>query len=278
MLRCAACLLVLALVGCTSTPFTRRSQLILISAEQENKLGAQAYQEVLSKARVDRREDVREPVESVGRRIARAVDRADYQWQFTVIDDPKQQNAFALPGGKVAVYTGLFPVAQTTAGLAVVLGHEIAHVVARHGAERMSQGLAAQAGGSILGAVLGGGPGTNAIMAAYGLGAQLGVLLPYGRTQESEADHIGLLLMARAGYDPREALSFWSRMERASGGGGPPEFLSTHPTHGTREQQIRAWLPEAMRYYQAAAAAPAEALPRVARTTATSSDVAFHAQ
>src|SRR5207244_6528222 len=119
------------------------------------------------------------------------------------------------PGGKVAVYTALLPVAQTTTGLAVVLGHEIAHVIARHGAERMSQGAVAQAGGSLLATVLGQSPGTGALLAAYGLGAQVGVLLPYGRTQESEADHIGLLLMARAGYDPRAALAFWQRMERS---------------------------------------------------------------
>ncbi len=128
----------------------------------------------------------------------------------------------------------------------------------------MSQGLVAQAGGSLLGALLGSGPGTNTILAAYGLGAEVGALLPYSRTQESEADHIGLLLMARAGYDPRSALAFWQRMERVAGG-APPEFLSTHPSHGTREQQIQAWLPEAMRYYEAAAHVGSEPLPAIAR-------------
>jgi metalloendopeptidase OMA1, mitochondrial len=250
-------------LGCARTPFTRRSQLILISPEQEAKLGAQAYQEVLQQSDVEKSPAYTGPVDEVGRRLARVVDRADYAWQFAVIDDPKQQNAFALPGGKVAVYTGLYPVAQNTGGLAVVMGHEIAHVVARHGAERMSQGLAAQAGGAVLGGILGGGASAEAVMAAYGLGAQLGVLLPYGRTQESEADHIGLILMARAGYDPREALGFWERMERASQGGGPPEFISTHPSHGTRLEQIRAWLPEAQRYYEASARAPLESLPSV---------------
>jgi len=250
-------------VACVSAPYTHRSQLILVSADQEAKLGAQAYQEVLAKSRIVKSSAIVQPIEAVGQRIERAVNRPDYHWQFTVIDDPKQQNAFALPGGRVAVYTGILPVARSTSGLAVVLGHEIGHVVARHGAERMSQGLVAQAGGSVLGGLLGGGPGANAVLAAYGLGAQLGVLLPFSRTQESEADHIGLLLMARAGYDPNAALAFWQRMERA-GGSEPPEFLATHPSHGTREQQLREWLPEARPYFAAATPAPDEPLPGVA--------------
>jgi predicted Zn-dependent protease len=264
MLRRAALLLaVAATAACTTAPYTRRSQLIVVSAEQENALGARAYSQVLSKSRVATQPVVVRPVEEVGQRIARVADRPDYRWQFKVIDDPKQQNAFALPGGKVAVYTGLFPVAQDSNGLAVVLGHEIAHALARHGAERMSQGLVAQAGQSFLGALLGGGPNANAILAAYGMGAQLGVLLPYSRTQESEADHIGLLLMARAGYDPHGAIAFWKRME-AAGGANPPEFLSTHPSHGTREQQISAWMPEALGYYESSTHVPDEPLPGVA--------------
>jgi metalloendopeptidase OMA1, mitochondrial len=261
--------LAIVAVGCASAPYTHRSQLILVSAEEESKLGAQAYREVLTKSRVVKQADVVAPVEDVGRRLARVADRPDFKWQFAVIDDPKQQNAFALPGGKVAVYTGIFPVARTTTGLAVVLGHEISHVLARHGAERMSQGLAAQAGGSVLGGLFGGGPSGSAIMAAYGLGAQLGVLLPYSRTQESEADHIGLILMARAGYDPREAVAFWSRMERAASGGQPPEFLSTHPSHGTREQQIQSWLSEALPYYTASAHASDSPLPALGATHAS---------
>jgi predicted Zn-dependent protease len=256
-------LAVLAVVACTAAPHTRRSQLILVSPEQESKLGAQAFRQVLTKSRVDPRPTVIRPVQEVGGRLARAANRRDFKWEFAVIDDPKQVNAFALPGGKVAVYTGLFPVAQDTNGLAVVLGHEIAHVLARHGAERISQGLVAQAGGTLLSGLLGGGPTANALLAAYGLGAQVGVLLPFSRTQESEADHIGLMLMAQAGYDPRAALAFWQRMER-TGGGGSPEFLSTHPSHGTREQQIQAWLPEAMRQYEASARAANEPLPPVA--------------
>jgi len=253
----------LLVASCASAPYTRRSQFIIVSAEEEAKLGAQAYQEVLGKSRIVTAPQVNGPVEAVGRRIARATEHPEYKWQFALLDDPKEQNAFALPGGKVAVYTGLLPVAETTTGLAVVLGHEIGHVIARHGAERMSQGAVAQAGGSLLGTILGQSPSTQVLLAAYGLGAQVGVLLPYGRTQESEADHIGLLLMAHAGYDPRGAVAFWQRMERASQGGGPPEFLSTHPSHGTREQQIEAWLPEALRYYAASSHAADEPLPHV---------------
>ena len=265
--RAAVVLVLLGLVACMRAPYTRRSQLILVSTQEENELGARAFNEVLTKSRVDQAASVNRPIEEVGQRIARVADRPDYRWRFVVIADPKQQNAFALPGGKVAVYTGLFPLAQDTSGLAVVLGHEIAHALARHGAERMSQGVVAQAGQSLLGAVLGTSPGANAILAAYGAGAQIGVLLPYSRTQESEADHIGLILMARAGYDPRSALAFWQRMERA-GGAGPPEFLSTHPSHGTREQQIEAWLPEATRYFDASARAAVEPLPPIATASA----------
>ena len=268
-MRGGAVLLAFLLVGgCARAPYTNRSQLILVSPEEETKLGAQAYQQVLAKSRVDSRPVVVGPVEAVGRRLAGVANQPDYQWRFTVIEDPKQQNAFALPGGKVAVYTGIFPVAADTNGLAVVLGHEIAHAIARHGAERMSQTRAAQAGQSVLGAVLGSGPGTETILVAYGLGAQVGVLLPYSRTQESEADHIGLLLMARAGYDPRGALAFWQRMEQRAGGDATPQFLATHPSHGTRAQQIRAWLPEALPYFEAASRAPVEPLPVQASTAA----------
>jgi predicted Zn-dependent protease len=222
---------------------------------------------VLRKSRVVTSPAFVEPVEQVGRRIAAVSDRPSYHWRFVVLADPREANAFALPGGKVAVYTGLFPVAHNTEGLAVVLGHEIAHVLARHGAERMSQGLLAQLGGTVLAAVLGSSPDGDRALAAYGLGAQVGVLLPYSRTQESEADHIGLLLMARAGYDPNAAIAFWRRMERAASSGGPPEFLSTHPSRGTREEQIRVWLPEAMALYAAASHAPDVPLPAIARAS-----------
>jgi metalloendopeptidase OMA1, mitochondrial len=257
-----------ALVGCARAPYTNRSQLIVVPESQEIALGAQAFAQVLRKSRVVTSPALVTPVEQVGRRIASVADRPTYQWRFVVLADPKEANAFALPGGKVAVYTGMFPVARDTDGLAVVLGHEIAHVLARHGAERMSQGLVTQLGGTVLAAVLGSGATSDRVLAAYGLGAQVGVLLPYSRAQESEADHIGLLLMARAGYDPTDALDFWRRMDRAASGGKSPEFLSTHPSHGTREQQIREWLPEATAIYAAAPRAPDVALPAISRASA----------
>jgi predicted Zn-dependent protease len=261
MSRSVRLLLLLLVVGCTQAPFTKRSQLILVSAEEESKLGAQAYREVLAKSPTVKSDRYVGPVRRIGERLARAAQRPEYDWEFAVIDEPKQINAFALPGGKVAVYTGILPVAEDSDGLAVVMGHEIAHVIARHGAERMSQGLATELGANVLGAAVGGGPQGNVLLAAYGLGAQLGVLLPYSRTQESEADHIGLILMAKAGYDPRAAMGFWQRMARAAGGGASPEFLSTHPGHETREQQIRGWLPEALGQFEATSRAPVERLP-----------------
>jgi predicted Zn-dependent protease len=246
--------ILLLAVGCAVTPYTNRSQLMLVSDSEAAKMGAQAFADVLKKGDVVRSGPAVDEVHRVGTRIAHVADVPNAQWQFAVIDDPKQANAFALPGGKVAVYTGILPITQNDAGLAVVLGHEIGHVLARHGAERMSQGLVAQLGGTALAIALGGGPSSEAVLAAYGLGAQYGVLNPFSREQESEADHIGLILMAKAGYDPHEALAFWERMEK-QGGSSPPEFLSTHPSHGHRIEQIRAELPEAMQYYQQSGAA-----------------------
>lgn len=237
--------------ACAKNPYTNRSQLILVSQAQETQLGAQAFQDVVREGRVVTNPVVARPVDAVGRRLAAVANRPDFQWQFVVLDDPKQVNAFCLPGGKVAVYTGILPVARDANGLAVVLGHEIAHAIARHGAERMSQEALAQLGGEVVGAAT----QSPAVMAAYGLTAQYGVLMPYSRSHESEADRIGLLLMARAGYDPRAAIGFWERMAKAGGGGGP-EFLSTHPSHGTRAQHLQEWLPEAIAAYEQSSKAP----------------------
>lgn len=235
--------------GCAKVPYTNRSQLVIVPAQDEIRLGERAFSEVVAESQLESRASVRAPVEDVGRRIALAAERPDYDWRFVVIDDGKQANAFALPGGKVAVYTGILPIAQTNHGLAVVLGHEVAHAIARHGAERMSQALVAQAGGSVLAGFLGGGAAADMIMAAYGLGSEYGILMPWGRGQESEADHIGLLLMAKAGYDPREALPFWRRMAEQGKGRSVPEFLSTHPAYERRAAQIAQWLPEALRRF-----------------------------
>jgi predicted Zn-dependent protease len=174
----------------------------------------------------------------------------DYRWEFNIVED-SSINAWCMPGGKVVVYTGIMPVVQNETGLAVVMGHEIAHAVANHGQERMSQGLIAQMGGMALSAALQKKPEqTQALfMTAYGVGAQVGALLPYSRLQESEADHIGLIFMAMAGYDPHGALDFWRRMANTGKGGAPPEFLSTHPSDETRIKKIEDLIPEAMTYY-----------------------------
>jgi predicted Zn-dependent protease len=260
-----AALIVLLVAACATAPYTNRSQLILVPESYETSLGVQAYREVLSKAKISHDPQYVDAVRAVGERIAKAADKPDYKWEFTVIDDPKTANAFALPGGKIAVYTGLFPVAHDSAGLAAVLGHEIGHALAHHAGERMSQGLAMEVIGTGLSVGLGAQSAAtrDAIMQAFGLGAQVGVLLPFSRTQEAEADHIGLILMAKAGYDPHAALELWQRfgkMEKQS----PPEYLSTHPSYGTRQQNIESWLPEAMRYFRADPSIHVEPLPAVA--------------
>jgi predicted Zn-dependent protease len=187
----------------------------------------------------------------VGQRIAAAANKPEYKWEFNVIQG-KEVNAFALPGGKVAFWEGIMPVAQDDTGIAVIMGHEVAHAIARHGAERMSQAMGIQAIGQILSVGLGQvTPGLQQdFLKLYGVGASVGVLLPWGRQQESEADRIGLTLMAKAGYDPAAAIAFWQRMSKVSGGEKPPEFLSTHPSDETRLAQIRAWLPEATQHYR----------------------------
>lgn len=258
-MRRLECGLVTALVpllfaaGCATVPYTNRSQLMLVSESDDLQLGATAYGEVLKKAKVVHDPQITDVVQRVGQRIAAVADKPDYQWEFTVIDDPKMANAFCLPGGKVAVYTGIFPMAHDENGLATVVGHEVAHALARHGAERMSQDTLLQAGAvgvAVAAGASGAGAATQqAAMAAYGLGSQVGIALPFNRSQESEADHIGLILMAKAGYDPQAAVVLWQRMEAAEQGAAPPQWLSTHPANATRQQDLRGWMAEAERYY-----------------------------
>ena len=246
---CIAALVAALAGGCETVPITGRSQMQLVSTTEEAQMGAEAYKDILSKAKVSNDPAANALVRRVGTRIATATDRKDLSWEFTVIDDPQTVNAFALPGGKVAVYTGILPVTRDEAGLAVVLGHEVSHVIARHSAERISQQLSLQYGAQILGGVLGVSP--EITKAGAGLLVNT-LLLPWDRKQESEADHLGLIYMAKAGYDPRAASEFWTRMSESSKGASrPPEFLSTHPSGETRIRQISEWLPEAQRYYQA---------------------------
>lgn len=243
-------LLVLSLavaVACETVPVTGRSQLNLLSDAEESKLGGEAFTQILSKAKVSGDPAPNEMVRRVGSRIAAVAD-PNKQWEYKVIDDPNQANAFALPGGKIAVYTGILPITRDEVGLAAVLGHEVAHVTARHSGERMSQQVAAQMGLGVVGSILGASPQTTETLGGVVVS---GLLLPFGRRQESEADHIGLVYMAKAGYDPRAARDLWVRMAEASKGRSKtPEFLSTHPSEETRIKQIEGWLPEALKHYK----------------------------
>ena len=272
------CMLTIAvsITGCETNPYTGRKQLLMTSIGQEMQMGAQAYNQVKSDPQMRPSQDPREvePVKRVAARIVEAAKRSKYaemakqfQWEVTVIKDDKTANAFALPGGKMAVYTGIFPMAKTEAGLAAVMGHEVVHALARHGAERMSQGQVTNTLLQVAGAAIGMSGGNpmlgQATMAALGAGAQVGVLLPFSRKHESEADYVGILLAAEAGYDPREAVALWERMGQATGGGGPSEFLSTHPSHDTRIEQLKEWMPEALAIYQKRAQMPATPLPEV---------------
>ena len=214
-------------------------------------MGLGAYREVLSKGRVSGDPVLNTQVTRVGRRIADATSK-DYPWEFKVLED-KQANAFCLPGGKVAVYTGILPIAQDDAGLAAVLGHEVSHAIARHGGERVSQSLLVQSTLAATQVALSRNDPkmVQAVTSLLGAGAAVGILLPWSRAQESEADHLGLIFMAKAGYHPSAARDLWVRMAQTERSQGrPPEFLSTHPAPETRIRQIEAWIPEALQYYQ----------------------------
>ena len=244
--------LALVTAACETVPYTGRSQLQLVSPDEEAKMGVQSYQEIVSKAAISTDQQATAMVQRVGSRIA-AVTDLKYSWEFKLIADDKQANAFALPGGKVAVYTGILPITRDDAGLAAVLGHEIGHVVARHGGERLSQQMGVQTATQLAAGMASSNPATVQLVAtALGAGAQYGVLLPWSRQQESEADHIGVLLMAKAGFEPHAAIELWKRMQAASTGQRPSEWMSTHPSEATRIQQLEGWMPEAMKYYQPA--------------------------
>lgn len=244
--------LLLLIVGCETVPLTGRSQLILLPESTELAMGLDSYQEVLKKSKLSTDPALRAQVTRVGTRIAQATGRTDYRWEFNLLED-KQINAFCLPGGKVAVYTGILPVTRDDAGLAAVLGHEVSHAIARHGAERVSQTLLVQTGLAATEVAFANRDpqAVQTITALLGAGTTVGLLLPWSRAQESEADHLGLIYMAKAGYPPQAARDLWVRMEQAAQGRAtPPEFLSTHPSAPTRIRQIEAWMPEALRYYQ----------------------------
>ncbi len=238
--------------SCSTVPYTGRSQFMMTSVSEENSLGDQAWREILSKERVSNDAFYSNVLKECGTYIARVADRPDFKWEFRVLENP-EVNAFCLPGGKVAVYTGLFKACTNEAELSAVVGHEVGHAIARHGGERMTQQLVQQIGAEALKVGLGGASKTEAWLTAYAGISSLGVILPYSRVHEYEADKIGMILMAKAGYDPNAALSFWEKMASKEGSlSSLTEFLSTHPMSSNRIEEMKKVLPEAMEYYRKA--------------------------
>ena len=249
-------------VSCTTVPLTGRKQFNLIPSATMLSMSFQQYDEFLNTHTVSKNQQQTQMVKTVGKRVQKAVESYfsgrnmayeldGYNWTFNLVED-SEVNAWCMPGGKVVVYTGMWSVVTDEAGLAVVIGHEVAHAVANHGSERLSEDLVTELGGMALSKALEEKPEkTRQLwMTAFGLGAQVGFVLPYSRLQESEADHLGLIFMAMAGYDPNRAVTFWEKMSQMQGGKVIPEFVSTHPSDATRIQNIKKLLPEAMKYYK----------------------------
>jgi len=257
--------LLLQFQGCAEVPITHRKSLHLVPESELLTMSFQQYNEVLKKSKLSTDQQKVQMVRNVGFKIAKAAEAflaengqsaliKNYKWDFNLIEDDKTVNAWVMPGGKAAVYTGILPYTQNETGLAVVLGHEVGHALADHGNERMSDALVAQMGGMALSVALSSQQQQTKqlFMTVYGAGATVGFLLPYSRLHESEADRIGLTLMARAGYDPRQAIPFWERMSKQEGQ-RPPQFLSTHPAPETRIADIKKYIPEALPYYEKSA-------------------------
>lgn len=253
-------LLGFVIYACASVAVTGRKQLSLVSNAEIIPMANQQYEEVIKKGPLSKDQAQTQMVKRVGVKIQKAVEEFmaekklsseldGFAWEFNLIDDPKMVNAWCMPGGKVAFYTGIMPICKDETGVAVVMGHEVAHAIANHGRERMSQQMLAQYGLGTLSAVMGQNPGagTDLLMQAVGAGAGIG-MLKFSREHESEADRMGLIFMAMAGYDPNAAPQFWERMSGEGGGAAPPEFLSTHPSHDTRIKDLKGWIPEAMKY------------------------------
>jgi predicted Zn-dependent protease len=263
MIKNAFILVVIGVVfwTCSSVPITGREQLNLVSNSEIIPVATQQYDSIIRTAKLSTDQNQVNMVRTVGGKIQKAVERYmaqnnlssqldGFKWEFNVIDDPKTVNAWCMPGGKVAFYTGIMPICQDEKGVAVVMGHEVSHAIANHGRERMSQAMIANMGLSTLSAAMGQNAGMTKqlMLQAVGVGAQIG-MLKFSRQDESEADHLGLIFMSMAGYDPNNAVSFWERMDKMSGGGAPPEWLATHPANSTRIADLKKELPEAMKYY-----------------------------
>ena len=252
-------LVILLVSGCATAPITGRSQIKLVSDRALISQSLTSYRKVIAEEKLSTNAEQTAMVQRVGNRISHAVERYlqrehmlhlidGFQWEFNLIENDTP-NAWCMPGGKVAFYTGILPYTHDEDGLAVVMGHEIAHAVVGHSAERVSHVLLQQGGGLLLSGYMKGKDNASAVMQLYGMGSQVGVILPFSRTHELEADHMGLIFMAMAGYDPQAAVGFWERMA-ANDAEKPPEFLSTHPADDTRIRKIREYMPEAMTYYQ----------------------------
>jgi len=244
----------LLLTGCVTVPETGRKQVMLVTGEQETQLGLTGFDKLKKDQPISHDAAANALLQKVGKRIAAVAPLPNAQWEFVVFDS-KEANAFCLPAGKVGVYTGLLPITRDEAGLATVLGHEIAHAVAHHGAERISQEMLRQAGGEVLSSSLSNtDPKTQALVTTvYGLGTQLGAMLPYSRLHESEADNMGLTYMARAGYDPEAAVGFWQRFadyNKQSGSAAIPKFLRTHPVDADRIRRLQELMPRAKEEYR----------------------------
>lgn len=255
-------ILSIVLSACSSVPVTGRKQLNIIPSSQMMSMSYQQYDDFLKSNKLSTNAQQTQMIKTVGAKVKTAVETYfrqqnmsseldGYRWEFNLIESP-EANAWCMPGGKVVFYTGILPITEDATGVAVVMGHEIAHAIAEHGNERMSQSLVTELGGTALAVALQEKPAeTQQLwMTAYGIGSQVGVMLPFSRLHESEADRLGLIFMAMAGYDPNEAVSFWQRMADMKNGQSPPEFLSTHPSDARRIRQIKEWLPEAMSYYK----------------------------
>ncbi|MCS6822718.1 MAG: M48 family metallopeptidase [Cytophagaceae bacterium] len=249
-------------LSCQQNAITGRKSLNLVPSSAIMSMSATNYRQFLSENKLSTNATQTQMVKNAGQRIKTAVETyykekglssklAGYNWEFNLVEDPTV-NAWCMPGGKVVFYTGIMPIAQDETGVAVIMGHEVAHAVAEHGNERMSQGLIQTMGGVALSVALANKPKETQelFLGAYGIGTTLGVILPFSRMHESEADHMGLIFMAMAGYDPREAPKFWERMKAKGGGGRTPEFLSTHPSDTRRIADLNKWMPEAMKYYK----------------------------
>lgn len=262
MKKLVSTLSILFIYSCSTVPLTGRKQLSLIPGSQMSAMAVDQYKQVLNQSKIVSGTAQSKMVKDVGARISAAVEQylrqkghaemiKEFAWEFNLIEE-NIANAWCMPGGKVAFYTGIMGICQDELGVAVVMGHEVAHAVAKHGSERMSQGLVQQFGGMALQVAIKDKPSEtqSLYMAAYGIGSQYGAMLPFSRLHESEADEMGLVFMAMAGYDPREAPKFWERMAAQSGGAAPPEFMSTHPSHNTRISDLNKQMAKAYTIYQ----------------------------